>query len=179
MKEYFEPNDLSIEARISEKKTGRAITYKDDVNTWYPYFSVCFWRKCYPVAFGLFELCETITGHGSTESKWYETEIPAEKLREIYEFLIQESFLKEIEKTDSEHRNDMREWRMLQEAHANALNASRLLEVILFLFEGNIASPYEKLKKSLMEHIASKNDFRALLAHPEEYEWDFKLLALD
>lgn len=171
--------DLYIEARISEKKTGRFISsgmyeqYEDDDDK--GFFEICWWCSWdfFDIRTKMIEISNKHAETNYTDSDLV-IPIPQSALRDIYAYIVNRSYLPDDEYFEVLPPNNEWEERGSYEK-MNLVNADKLHDFLWILnsikYDNRICLDY-----ILKEHILSETDFLRFAENPQTYEWEFRIL---
>lgn len=156
--------DLYIEAKITEKATGRIISrdydFPDD-----NYIEICYWCSWSfeYIRDGLIEIANRYSENNYT-SKDFEIPLPENALHEVYGYLLKSSFVSESEYKWSDS--------MSQEV-SNVENACKLRRFIWGLECIKHSSVF--ILNEIANYIPDKNDWKNLNENPQAFEWKFRV----
>ncbi|MBO5104562.1 MAG: hypothetical protein J6B74_05810 [Ruminococcus sp.] len=156
--------DLYIEAKITERATGRIISkdydFPDD-----NYIEICYWCtwNFEYIRNGLIEIANRYSEINYT-SKDFEIPLPKNSLHEVYKYLLKSSFVPESEYKWSDS--------MSQEV-SNVENACKLRRFIwgLECIKHNNTFILNEVKK----YIPDQSDWENLNRNPQAFEWNFRV----
>ncbi len=159
--------DVSIEARIREKQSGRIVTGSgqsfDGIYAG-QCLEICYWRKCYDIRDRLIEIARKHGGRVLEEPDLVFS-LPARAFPEIYAFLLKRSLLKLNEEPSAM-------WDRLQYQAINLENAKQVLNLLRFL-KKEITYPDLLISE---EKFRTLEEFQAFCASPCGYEWEYFLI---
>ena len=167
--------DLYIEARISEKKTGKVISsdeygeYADDEDK--GFFEICWWcsRDFCDIRAKMIEISNKYAGTNYTDSDFV-VPIPQSALREIYAYIVKRSYLPDHEYFEALPCNI--EWRERGTYEKmNLVNAEKLHDLLwtlnLIKYDNDICID--------KKYIPDEKDLKLLKENPQAYEWEFRI----
>lgn len=157
--------DLFIEAKITEKKTGRVISRDYDFSE-DNYIEICYWCSWSfeYIRDGLIEIANKYSGNKYT-NKDFEIPLPENALHEIYGYLLENSFVPENEYKWSDS---------MSREMSNVENACKLRRFIWGLECIKHDNPVFVLNE-IEKYIPDRNDWKNLKANPPDFEWDFRI----